>query len=65
MLMAAAQLLEHSPHPSMAEIREAVAGNLCRCTGFIRIFESVAATVAPQNASPATKLTTEQTDHAR
>lgn len=46
MLMAAAQLLEHNPHPSMAEIREGLAGNLCRCTGFIRIFESVIAAAA-------------------
>ena len=41
MLMAAAQLLERKAHPSMPEIREALAGNLCRCTGFMRIFESV------------------------
>ena len=41
MLMAAAYLLETNPHPTMAEIREGLAGNLCRCTGFIRIFESV------------------------
>ena len=41
MLMAAAHLLERNPHPNMAEIREGLAGNLCRCTGFIRIFESV------------------------
>lgn len=43
MLMAAAQLIENNLHPSMAEIREGLAGNLCRCTGFIRIFESVIA----------------------
>jgi carbon-monoxide dehydrogenase small subunit len=41
MLMAAAQLLTVNPHPTLAEIREGLAGNLCRCTGFIRIFESV------------------------
>jgi len=41
MLMAAKQLLAHNPHPSLAEIREGLAGNLCRCTGFMRIFESV------------------------
>jgi carbon-monoxide dehydrogenase small subunit len=46
MLMAAAQLLSINPHPSMAEIREGLAGNLCRCTGFIRIFESVVAAAA-------------------
>jgi aerobic-type carbon monoxide dehydrogenase small subunit (CoxS/CutS family) len=65
MLMAAAQLLERSPNPDMPQIREALAGNLCRCTGFIRIFESVAAAVDAQSASPATKLTTEQMHHAR
>src|SRR5580698_6402652 len=43
MLMAAAQLLAVNPHPSMSEIREGLAGNLCRCTGFTRIFESVIA----------------------
>jgi aerobic carbon-monoxide dehydrogenase small subunit len=41
MLMAASQLLMQNPHPTMAEIREALAGNLCRCTGFKRIFDSV------------------------
>jgi len=46
MLMAATQLLAINPHPSMADIREGLAGNLCRCTGFIRIFESVIAAVA-------------------
>jgi carbon-monoxide dehydrogenase small subunit len=43
MLMAASHLLERNPHPTMAEIREGLAGNLCRCTGFVRIFESVVA----------------------
>ena len=65
MLMAAAQLLERSPRPAMAEIREALAGNLCRCTGFIRIFESVAATIAPESAGHTTETTLEQTPHAR
>jgi carbon-monoxide dehydrogenase small subunit len=46
MLMAAAQLIERNPHPGMAEIREGLAGNLCRCTGFMRIFESVIAGAA-------------------
>jgi len=43
MLMAATQLLAQNPRPTMAEIREGLAGNLCRCTGFIRIFDSVIA----------------------
>lgn len=51
MLMAAAQLLEQNPHPNMEEIREGLAGNLCRCTGFMRIFESVLA-AATQGGKP-------------
>jgi len=46
MLMAATHLLAHNPRPSMDEIREGLAGNLCRCTGFIKIFESVIAAAA-------------------
>ena len=37
MLMAATQLLAVNPQPNLAEIREGLAGNLCRCTGFKRI----------------------------
>jgi aerobic carbon-monoxide dehydrogenase small subunit len=60
MLMAATQLLAVNPHPSMAEIREGLAGNLCRCTGFIRIFESVVAAAAAN-----TNDSTKQEAHAR
>jgi carbon-monoxide dehydrogenase small subunit len=52
MLMAASHLLDRNPHPTMAEIREGLAGNLCRCTGFIRIFESVVA--AASHPEPST-----------
>jgi len=41
MLMATAQLLESSQLPNEDEIRTALAGNLCRCTGYTKIFESV------------------------
>ena len=51
MLMAATYLLQHNPHPTMAEIREGLAGNLCRCTGFIKIFESVIAAAALQSGT--------------
>jgi carbon-monoxide dehydrogenase small subunit len=43
MLLAAAHLLNKNPQPSMDEIREGLAGNLCRCTGYMQIFEAVAA----------------------
>lgn len=43
MIMAAEALLRRNPHPSEAEIREALAGNLCRCTGYVKIVESVQA----------------------
>jgi carbon-monoxide dehydrogenase small subunit len=55
MLMAAKHLLAHNPHPTMAEIREGLAGNLCRCTGFMRIFESVLSAA----------ISTTQESHAR
>lgn len=42
MIMAAVSLLREKPHPSEAEIRNGLAGNLCRCTGYLRIFEAVA-----------------------
>ena len=41
MVLAAVDLLERTPHPTEYEVRAALAGNLCRCTGYMRIFESV------------------------
>ena len=41
MVMAAVSLLERNPHPDEATIREGLAGNLCRCTGYTKIFDSV------------------------
>jgi len=43
MILAAVHLLNAKPAPSMEEIREGLAGNLCRCTGYAQIFEAVAA----------------------
>jgi carbon-monoxide dehydrogenase small subunit len=43
MVLAAVSLLERTPHPSLEEIRTGLAGNLCRCTGYMKIFEAVVA----------------------
>src|SRR5436309_5517791 len=40
-LLTAKDLLEKNPSPSRAEIQEALSGNLCRCTGYIKIYEAV------------------------
>jgi carbon-monoxide dehydrogenase small subunit len=41
MVIAAVNLLAHTPQPTDADIRAGLAGNLCRCTGYMKIFESV------------------------
>ena len=41
LIVAAADLLEHNPTPSEDELREALSGNLCRCTGYAKIFDAV------------------------
>jgi aerobic-type carbon monoxide dehydrogenase small subunit (CoxS/CutS family) len=41
MLISARALLERNPDPGEDEISEALVGNLCRCTGYIRILESI------------------------
>lgn len=41
MVLAAISLLERNPRPTEAEIRTGLAGNLCRCTGYMKIFEAV------------------------
>lgn len=43
MILATVNLLERKPHATEAEVREGLAGNLCRCTGYTKIFESVIA----------------------
>jgi len=41
MIMSAKALLDANPNPTEAEIRHAIAGNMCRCTGYVQIVESV------------------------
>jgi carbon-monoxide dehydrogenase small subunit len=42
-VMAAQYLLQRNPHPSAAEVREGLSGNLCRCGGYLQICEAVMA----------------------
>ena len=44
MLMAGKALLDSSPHPSESEVKEAISGNLCRCTGYKKIVEAITMT---------------------
>ena len=41
MVLAAESLLNRNPHPTEAEIRDALSGNLCRCTGYVALVEGV------------------------
>lgn len=43
MILAAKALLDSHPHPSEAEIRQGISGNLCRCTGYVKIVEAIQA----------------------
>ena len=43
MLLSAKALLMENPHPSLEEIKEAITGNLCRCTGYKKIVEAIQA----------------------
>jgi carbon-monoxide dehydrogenase small subunit len=51
MIMSARHLLAKNPDPSEAEIRQAIAGNLCRCTGYNKIVEAIQYAAAKINAA--------------
>lgn len=52
MILTAKALLDQNPTPTSAEIAEALAGNLCRCTGYLKIFEAVKLAAAQTSQSP-------------
>ena len=54
MIMSAKSLLDHNPHPSEEEIRAGLSGNLCRCTGYVKIVEAIALS-AEKLAKPGAK----------
>ncbi|MFH8791811.1 (2Fe-2S)-binding protein [Streptomyces sp. NPDC017941] len=49
LLIAADEMLEHNPQPTDADIREALSGNLCRCTGYEKILDAVRLAAARQD----------------
>lgn len=51
MVMSAVALLAANPSPTEAEVREAIAGNLCRCTGYTTIVESIMAAAGTTEAA--------------
>ncbi|HEY6158359.1 MAG TPA: (2Fe-2S)-binding protein [Gemmatimonadales bacterium] len=53
-LLAAEALLAENPRPTRDDIRQALAGNLCRCTGYIKIYEAVELAAARMRGEPAT-----------
>jgi len=54
MILATHHLLQKHPHPTLAQIQEGLAGNLCRCTGYMRIFEAVQRAAKAEPFVPAT-----------
>ena len=46
MIMSAKHLLDHNPEPTEGEIRRAIQGNICRCTGYVNIVEAIKSATA-------------------
>jgi len=53
MMISARALLDHNPKPTLPQIQEALSGNLCRCTGYTKIYESRAGRRGPARPRPA------------
>ena len=52
MVLSAKALLQRRPNPSEADVREALAGNFCRCTGYVKPVEAVLAAARPKVKAP-------------
>jgi carbon-monoxide dehydrogenase small subunit len=50
--MAVHHLLDHNDSPNEQEIKEALSGNICRCTGYGRIFAAVDSVISVRKSSP-------------
>jgi xanthine dehydrogenase iron-sulfur cluster and FAD-binding subunit A len=55
MLMSAKSLLDLNPHPTETQIRTAISGNLCRCTGYQQIVDAIAAAAKPERTKVSAK----------
>ena len=53
MILAAKALLDENPDPTEEEVREGLSGNLCRCTGYVKIVEAVLAAKKSMNQKAA------------
>jgi aerobic carbon-monoxide dehydrogenase small subunit len=51
LMLSALQLLKDNPHPNQKQIRKAIAGNTCRCTGYQNIFKAIETAAAGMNGS--------------
>lgn len=50
-ILTAKALLEENPHPSEMEVREAISGNLCRCTGYVKVVEAIMSASGQEGAA--------------
>lgn len=50
MILTTKNLLDKNPNPSLDEIKEAIAGNICRCTGYVQIIEAITSLTKAENA---------------
>ena len=65
MILSAKALLDRNPSPTQAEVKEAIAGNFCRCTGYVKIIESIMAAAESAPARPVPDIPTIPTKHER